>query len=615
MVVKSRPGPLGSSCLTCKRRHKKCDLRRPICKRCEVGRYTCEGYEHNRRGAARNTQPEVPHLPRVLEESSSYSTPSGSEWEQSIPESAPLPGELSEDTTISSSPDSFTSPYLNTRKGASGLPDDSHMSALVTKKTSRAEDYLRLFATRSTPDAPVTPLSMLRKIINSQAQLPYSLVDPMKTFLNSSWIVDYILEKSDKYLEQWYFRPVNYPRKRSQEAVVMRLNTSPITRWLSLVAMSIFEAFSTGDTSQDRIHITWIGYIEGCLMRELARELAPRQTQDRHSDSLHVAIMKTKIIHSSSTYQILRNMTPTFLQVAYSEPKIWPNGCDPAYIPLSNILGSESHELAYFALIDCTYSMASGLPQQVEYDTTVYEHPIVPSGRPSSDASHQWAHSSPSEFQLVLADINACRDKSPAARDWRDIEEWLVTWQSRPTNFEFTQPWMKIAWYAVQESWRLALLTYLYIAVCGISSDDPRIQSYIKQILQVVGTVKKQGSSDANMSFFVQYLMVGICARNEAHRKIARDKLCASNETKLWLLRASDFVPVLDHLWHGAAADGRPIKWSDYMHSREVAITVIVRTTLYSLSLNHVRILFIDSSPANCVTLWCYITRTPAHAQ
>ncbi|CAE6416039.1 unnamed protein product, partial [Rhizoctonia solani] len=182
----------------------------------------------------------------------------------------------------------------------------------------------------------------------------------------------------------------------------------------------------------------------------------------------------------------------------------------------------------------------------------------------------------PTYFQLLLADINACRDKSPTARDWRDVEQQLLTWQYQPGEHTFTESWMTITWYAVQESWRLGLLAYLYLAVCGTSSDDLRIQSCIRQTLQIVGAVKNCGSSNAHVSFFVQYLMVGICAQSELHRKAVRDKLSASNETKLWILRAPEFVPVLDHLWHGAAAGGRPIKWCDYMRSREAMLPVIL---------------------------------------
>ncbi|CAE6475419.1 unnamed protein product [Rhizoctonia solani] len=575
MAFRSRPGPLGTSCLTCKRRHKKCDLRQPVCKRCEVGRFKCEGYGHNKRQEARNPQPDGSRPPGAFEhDGPSHSTFSESGLNRITMGTSLISREQPEDTTNSSPPESFTPLDFNDGRGNSAPLGHDNISAFVNKQGSRVEDYLRLLITRSTSDASTNPMSIIRKIINLQAQSPYSPIDPMKTFFSYPWFVDYILERSDTYMDQWYFRPVNFPRKRSREDVVSRLRTSPISRWVSLVAMSIFEASFVGDISQHSLHNTWIGYIEGCLMRELSRDLTPYNIQERRKNWIHVAVLKTMIDHTSNTYQVLRNMTPIFLQSVFSEPKFWSKDCDPTYIPLSNILGSESPEISYFALIDCTYAMATGLPQQVEYDTTAYALPIIPPTQPNAAASHQWSLSSPSVFQLVLADINACRDKSPAARDWKDIEKQLLTWQSQPAEYEFTKPWMKLAWYAVQESWRLALLVYLYMAVCGASSDDLRIQPYVDQILQVVGTIKKRDSSDVKLSLFVQYLMVGICARSETHRKIARDKLSAPNESRLWLLRVSDFVPVLDHLWYGAAAAGRSVYWTDYMRSREAMLPI-----------------------------------------
>ncbi|CAE7212359.1 unnamed protein product [Rhizoctonia solani] len=556
MTVKCRPGPLGASCLTCKRRHKKCDLRQPVCKRCEVGQFECEGYGHNRRGPARNARSEVLDIPGARR-------------------AFPLLRSGSEDTTTTSSPESFISPDPGTASVDSGLLDSNRACTIVSGRTNQIEDYLRLFATRSTSDAPTSPISILRKIINLQTELPYSPIDPLKIFLNRPGFVEYILEQSDRVMDHWYFKPVSYPKKRFQKGVVLQLQTSPVTRWIALISMSIIETFHAGDMSQDPLHNIWIGYIENFLGRELAHDLTPHTAQERRNNWLYVSVMKNMIIHSSRTYQMLRNMSSLFLQVAFSEPDLWTNGYSSTYVPLSNVLSSEAHALAYFALIDCTYAMASGLPQQIEYDTTIYPQPRC-SPRTKASSSHQWVHSSPTEFQLVLADINACRDKSPVARDRRDIEQWLVTWQSRHAEYEFTESWMTVAWYAVQESWRLALLVYLYLAVYDVPSDDPRIQSCVKQVLQVVGTIKKRDNSDANVSLFVQYLTIGICARSETHRKLVRDKLSTHNEIRLWILRASDFVPVLDHLWHGAAAGGRPIKWSDYMRSREAALPITI---------------------------------------
>ncbi|KDN33680.1 hypothetical protein RSAG8_13232, partial [Rhizoctonia solani AG-8 WAC10335] len=412
-----------------------------------------------------------------------------------------------------------------------------------------------------------SPMSILRKIINLQTQLPYSPLDPLETFLNSHWFVEYILEQSDKIMDNWYFKPTNYERKHFLGDAVHRLQTSSLNRWTTFVAVGLVQSFFTGDMSQTSQHSYWMGHIENSAKRELTRDLVPREMQQRRSDWVHISLMKTMIIPNSNTYQVLRSITPTFLQVVYSDPQLWPRGCSPTSIPLSNVLASEVHELAFFTFMDSACAMAFGLPQQVEYDTTIYSQQTRP-------PSHQWAHSTPAYFQLLFADINACRDKSPNARGWREIEQCLQSWHFRSDEYTFAESWMTIAWYAVQESWRLALLAYLYMAVCGTPSNDPRVQSCIKQILQVVRIVRERGPPRAHVSFFVQYLIVGICARSEAHRKVVRDKLSAHD--KLCIVRALDFVPVLDHLWHGAAAGGRPINWSDYMRSREEVLPIVI---------------------------------------
>ncbi|CEL53620.1 hypothetical protein RSOLAG1IB_06475 [Rhizoctonia solani AG-1 IB] len=167
MAFRSRPGPLGSSCLTCKRRHKKCDLRQPVCKRCEVGRFKCEGYGHNKRGAARKDS----HLPETFEDG----------------DTSLLPVERPNDTTSSSSSGSLTSPDLNGEEVESVLPGQDNTCTVVSNQRSCVEDYLRLLISRSTSDPSADPLLTIRKIINLNAQLPSSPTDSMMTFLSYPW--------------------------------------------------------------------------------------------------------------------------------------------------------------------------------------------------------------------------------------------------------------------------------------------------------------------------------------------------------------------------------------------------------------------------------------------
>lgn len=157
------------------------------------------------------------------------------------------------------------------------------------------------------------------------------------------------------------------------------------------------------------------------------------------------------------TYKALKSATPAFLQLVFSNPTLWPASCDPTSIPLANMLTSPRHELSYFALMDSICAMVFGLSQQVEYDTSFDRLP------PNSNF-HEWLHSSPAEFQIRLAEINACRDKSPIAPNWREIEHRLVTWQAQASRqAPEWESWVVVAWLAVQESWRHTLLTYLYM--------------------------------------------------------------------------------------------------------------------------------------------------------
>ncbi|CAE6443616.1 unnamed protein product [Rhizoctonia solani] len=514
MAQKSRPGPMGTSCLTCKRRHKRCDQRQPICERCEKGRFECLGYSHNTRTRSSGFLMEPSN-----NSSSSCLAPLENRYEDEVY------GEpsKSKDLSKSTQPTSFLEPLA------------------LTDITSR-----------SVNPTGISMSSGISAYTSSQA--------------SSSWFGDYVLAQSDKILEYWYFKPTNYKKQKFNQSVVERLQSSNFTRWITLVDIGIVEAFVAGDTTQSSLHAFWLDYVGGAVKRELERDRAPLETQERRTDWIHFSLMKAMVVKSSNAYRLLQGITPTFLETMFSDPTLWPDESNFMRIPLSNILASENHELAFFTSVDSTFSMAFGLPQQVEYDSTIhFKH---------CSTSHQWAHNTPADFQILLTEINTCRDKSPNARCWRSIEQQLIMWQSRTGEHTFAESWMTVAWYAVQESWRLALLAYLYIAVCDIPSNDPRIQTCVNQILQVVETLKPRGSFKLHASLFIQYLIAGICARTEAQRKKVRDKLLSPNETKLWLLRASDFVPVLDHLWHGVAVDGRSIRWCDYMQSRETMLPV-----------------------------------------
>lgn len=578
MTQKNAPGPIGTSCLTCKRRHKKCDMRQPTCLRCEEERLECLGYSHNRRGLAHSAPPK-PLKPRpILPKEEVTDVLSPAQRTTSVSVSNPSGGERYPGTSSSSEQGEHSRDTSNFDSLSTGLHPISGIyysgpGTLVQRRDRSTgglttQDYLKHFRPQPNKTRPPSlPLS-LHQLLLILNRLPPSPSDPIMTYLNSPQFEDYVVSHFHRMMDFAYFKPIQDQKEQLKSMILSRIRHSHFSRWIMLVCARICEAIIDGDWSQNDLHIRWIGDIESTLWIRLAQDPTPRETEDLRGDWLEVSLLKASLGGSANAYVVLRKATPTFLQATYSLPDLWSSSSDPAFIPLLNIVVSEHHALSSFILIDCTCAMMFGLPQQVEYDTNI-------DSLPKGFLPHEWAHSSPVEFQILLADINACRDKSPKARDWREIEYRLVNWETQiPRNDGVWESWMAIAWLAVQESWRLALLAYLYLAVCGLPSNDPRIQRCVTQILQVVGTVKQHESPDINIPFLIQYLMVGICARSEKHRKVTRNKLSDVNQTKFWMIRGGDFVPVLDHLWHGAGSGGRPVTWADYVYSREVMLPV-----------------------------------------
>ncbi|KAG8683572.1 hypothetical protein FRC08_014208 [Ceratobasidium sp. 394] len=187
----------------------------------------------------------------------------------------------------------------------------------------------------------------------------------------------------------------------------------------------------------------------------------------------------------------------------------------------------------------------------------------------------EWVYGCPVPLEMALVDINKrcnARNRVVPEPDWRPIEHriksWVPTVQAAPSD----EAWKSSARLAVHESWRHTLLIYLYMGVCGVKSDDYRVQASVRQVFQLTNSVKGFEKPSIDIHFLAPYLIAGACARSETHRDTARERLAATSHDGLWLLRGSEFVPVLDHLWHGAAANGRPIYWSDYVNSRQVAL-------------------------------------------
>ncbi|KAF8606233.1 hypothetical protein BDV93DRAFT_363816 [Ceratobasidium sp. AG-I] len=349
--------------------------------------------------------------------------------------------------------------------------------------------------------------------------------------------------------------------------VSWRLQLPNVTRWAMYLGARIFESLLDGVLPEKiATYERMIQKLEWGLHVIPNRELTHDEVQNRLCGELEIGFLKLRLKHDFHILQLLRKCAPIFLQIVFSDPTLWPQGRSLTAVSVSHILGSMHYELGQFILLDVFCAMAYAIPPMLEYDTSC---------PPFRSEIHlvEWVYGCPAEFHIALVDINARCALDHVAPDWRDIEQRILSWRPRLDD-SAGEAWQQIGRVAVHETWRQTLLVYLYMAVCRVASDDPRVQSSVHQIFQLLHTIRRQDPPLANVHFLIQYLLAGACTPSEKRRALVRSQLLNVRGNRLWLLSTVDFVPLLDHLWHGAAANGRPIRWNDYIASRQAALPI-----------------------------------------
>ncbi|CAE6463414.1 unnamed protein product [Rhizoctonia solani] len=578
MKQKRLPGPAGTSCLTCKRRRKRCDQGRPACNRCLDGGYDCLGYDHiQRRKAAEpyagtsqygSVEDVIPAPVHIDQDNSGF----GSDRQQSLASftSQPLvvpPYGHSEApfygatytgyiTSVDDQPDlASTNPCLSLAAVNNSPWGVSPRSSPFASSSEYEENHPSVFH--------LSDGHNFNLLIGAQTARTLSTLSP-----DMRRLFHYVFNLYDRVLDSVYFKPKDHHIARMRELVASRLQASSITRCGIILVVQIVESMLDGDARHSRLTFKQsVERFENQLQKVKAQRPNPVEVHYVLSGFLEAAFIKMRMSNGSRAYQLLQNAAPIFLELVFSDPSLWPNPNGIPMVCMSKVATSTRFELGHFVFMDVICSMAYGLPQVVQYETA------TPSLEPEIHPI-EWVHCCPQEFLVCLAEMNKYCAKSYVAPDWRAIEHRLLSYKTSLVAMDNTESWKPIARLAVVESWRQVLLIYLYMAVCGVSSDDLRVQSAVRQTFQLFKTVKREEPPKVNAHFMVQYLVAGACTRNEKQRALARERLLNAFDNECWVLPGCELVPVLDHLWHGAAANGRPFRWSDYVMSRQAALPI-----------------------------------------
>lgn len=185
-------------------------------------------------------------------------------------------------------------------------------------------------------------------------------------------------------------------------------------------------------------------------------------------------------------------------------------------------MSASTFEICGFAWMDNIAALAFGTVPLLRYDTA--SHKKIRSHLP-----FEWLYGCPEEFLLQLVRINMLRSSQTRSQNdgtsdrWQYIENDIEAWV--PTIDKSGESRDSVARLAVHESWRRALLCYLYMvsapspshnlyshttrnkSVCGVNSADPRVESSVNQIVQLISVVKHREAFDRHM--FIPCLLVG----------------------------------------------------------------------------------------------------------
>ncbi|KAF8748472.1 hypothetical protein RHS01_10804 [Rhizoctonia solani] len=228
-------------------------------------------------------------------------------------------------------------------------------------------------------------------------------------------------------------------------------------------------------------------------------------------------------------------------------------------------------ELCYFVWIDVMSSALLGTTPLLHYDTTIDASEKL---RPKN--LMEYFNGCPQEFISWFASISAMRSTAKQHNshspqiDCLPVESAIQEWGPVIDQTDLSRD--AITRLAVIEGWRHALLIYLNMGVGGVTSMDPKVQSSVKQIIRLSHVVKGQKLYERHM--FAPAILAGACAHLESQRQSILRILVFRPHDRIWILKMSDFVRVLQHLWLGAAKGGRPIIWNDYVRSRKASFHV-----------------------------------------
>ncbi|CUA72809.1 Dynein-1-beta heavy chain, flagellar inner arm I1 complex [Rhizoctonia solani] len=229
--------------------------------------------------------------------------------------------------------------------------------------------------------------------------------------------------------------------------------------------------------------------------------------------------------------------------------------------PLVNLhaLKDQPFCLRFYAYVDILLGGSTGFPMTFRY----YASPALEETQ--SERSAHWIVGVPDRLIALFARMHALREDGSLPSPELVSELEGVIRGLRPILSESTNSFLCVTRVMVQECWRQVAYIYLYMGVCGESSEEYRVKRAMKQFMTLVKGTKPGRFPDEYLG--VNYMMAAPAARLSQDRQILISRLlgqCGSNRES----GITDNLKIIEDYWARADAEARPVVWSDVIISR-----------------------------------------------
>lgn len=382
--------------------------------------------------------------------------------------------------------------------------------------------------------------------------------------------LSFVLQGYTAWINRLALEPLNM-RSIARDFVCSQFEAGEQSRWIVVLLGNIGSRIGTVEFLGGKYDEILSALQSAMTLRLRAVKLRPKPKSSaliRALDSATGTMLVLFYVGPLSEAMIIRQEAASIFRQLCPEPLDAP-------INLRLLLQQPLGCLWHFAELDILFSVSSDMPMLFKYEVTAPGS--LPSNPHQSVAAVEtegivpWLHGVPNEVVLLLAKMKAMRENglTPNGCTVEMLEQSIgkfQTYRSSSTGF------LAVMRFVVQECWRQAAYIYLYMAVCGDPSDEPRVQEAFKRYMKLLNGTKPGRLPDEFL--IVTFQITSLAAQRQTDREIIRQRALHLYTRDRTRISTVFITPLINDIWARANADGRPVVWSDVIVSRNQLLGV-----------------------------------------